>query len=505
MSITLMHLWCGMASSQIWPEGDEFIHRIYREHSPQTAQDFQQLADSIATLKQESACIADVASRVFLMNAWAFLDEALPMGWKDQIRIPESCQLSSARYHILVGAMHYRTKDWLAAASSFEQAIQLSRDSVFLTEAYNNLSATFEKIPERVNDVIPTIETALRYANRSQSPFLLNNIIALNIQMGNWSRAEEFAQRLPQDLTSSPNNLKFNILLNQMILDLRLNPTTPHQELLDEIFQLQVTPGNECTFGRLASKYLLMCNDYNGYSSRYTQLLDMIDHCPEAQETVQTEGLLYPPWREQFNPKDTANSPISLEAWQSLRRTQFHFLVEELDHPEDFGLPTPSPEPDEESQQDAHTWIWMAAIAGIAAGFMTGWFFWRQRRSSERLTRKHLRASLEGLKELVNQRQSTLVLLEEIKRLESEWLNPSAAPLLEQLSGHEFTPIEEEILRLLANGRTSKEIAILLDISLSHVYNIRTGLRKKFKLSESDDLDAWISDQASILGRKRTS
>lgn len=60
---------------------------------------------------------------------------------------------------------------------------------------------------------------------------------------------------------------------------------------------------------------------------------------------------------------------------------------------------------------------------------------------------------------------------------------------------------QEEILRMLANGRTSKEIAILLDVSLSYVYNIRTGLRKKFQLSESEDLDAWIVDQARILGR----
>ena len=104
----------------------------------------------------------------------------------------------------------------------------------------------------------------------------------------------------------------------------------------------------------------------------------------------------------------------------------------------------------------------------------------------------------------MNETRSNPILLEEIQRLENDWLGPSAAPLIEQFSDHEFTPIEEEILRLLANGRTSKDIAILLDISLSHVYNIRTGLRKKFQLSESEDLDAWIADQASILGRRRT-
>ncbi len=500
--ITIFQICCVIATGQVWADGDEFIHSIFRGKTPQTAKDFHHLADSLCSLTNEPECLAEVASRVFRMNAWAFLDEALPSDWEDQIQIPQACHMTSARYHVLVGVMHYRSKNWVQASASFEQAIQLSRDSLFLTEAFNNLSATYEKIPNRVNDVIPTIEKALRFASHSQSPFLLNNIVALNIQMGHWSRAQEFSQRLPSDLAQLPNNLRFNILLNQMILGLRLEPAKGSPDLIEEFSKLDVTPGNECTFGRIASKYLLVSDEYEEYVNRYPLLLEMIEQCPDAQENVQTEGLLYQPWRQHFNGKDTATSPISREEWQRLRRTQFHFLVEELDHPEAFGLPAIKPV--EESQSETDGWIWLSAIAALLLVAVAGWLSGRQRRRSERLTRKHLRTSLNRLRDLVNQTQSVPILLEEIQRLEDDWLSETATPLIEQFRHLEFTTLEEEILRLLANGRSSKEIASLLDVSLSHVYNIRTGLRKKFQLPESEDLDTWIADQVRILGRKRT-
>lgn len=293
VSTTIFQILSGIAASQGWPEGDEFIHRIHTSHSPQIAADFYQLADSILSLAEEPECISAIASRVFRMNAWAITDGPLPSDWQAQIQVPATCQLSSARYHMLVGTMHYKSKNWVDASSSFEQAIQLCRDSVFLMEAYNNLSAAFEKIPNRQMDAIPAIETALRYAKRSDSPFLLNNIIALNIQLGKWDRAAEFAARLPDDLSAFPNNLQFNLLLNRLTLALRLNAEDASVNLFDELNALPVTPGNECEFARLTSKFLLIKNAYDLYRLNFYKFQELIANCHDESSIVQTEGLLY--------------------------------------------------------------------------------------------------------------------------------------------------------------------------------------------------------------------
>ena len=501
-----LSIWLGIvwlpwecAVGQVWPEGDEFIHRIYRERSRQSATDFQQLADSILELPSPSTCQREAASQVFQMNAWVLLPDELPENWEDQISLPDSCQAISARYHILAGAMHYKSKDWPEAVQAFETAISLARDSVFLTEAYNNLSATLEKIAGREDQVIEAIEMALRYANQSQSPFLLNNIVALNIQRGNWARANQFSQRFLIDLSTLPNNLQFNIYLNRLILALRLEQTEDASELFNQLVGLDVTPGNECTFARIASKHLLIADAYERYRDMYGQLAKWIQLCPEASESVQTEGLLFQPWREAFQSTDTAQTPVSREAWQRLRRTQLHLLFDELDHSDSYGgLISARPE---EASSESSPWRWLAEGAGLLLILVLMGLLFKQRRNSEHLTRKRLRSGLGRLKELVGSTQSDPALLREIERLESEWLGKSVRPLLDRFKDVEFTPIEVEILRMLANGRTSKEIAILLDVSLSYVYNIRTGLRKKFQLSESEDLDAWIVDQARILGR----
>lgn len=201
-----------------------------------------------------------------------------------------------------------------------------------------------------------------------------------------------------------------------------------------------------------------------------------------------------------MNAGDTALEPIDLVRWQQLRRAQVLLLKNELDAPDQYGWPGKA---EGQTEVEGARLAWgLTILATALMAFGLGFLITKNQTKQHRLTRKRLRENLKTLKHLVTQTESDPALLREIERMENEWLNQPVLPKFEQFSEYEFTSMEAEILQLLASGRSSKEIAVLLDFSMSYIYNIRTGLRKKFKLEESDDLDAWIVERARIVKKK---
>jgi two-component system response regulator NreC len=81
------------------------------------------------------------------------------------------------------------------------------------------------------------------------------------------------------------------------------------------------------------------------------------------------------------------------------------------------------------------------------------------------------------------------------RRLLQQYLSQSAPDEMGQIS---ITPREKEILRLIAQGYTSKDIAAQLVISPSTVHTHRTNLMRKLNLSKRHELVQYARQQGLI-------
>jgi len=69
------------------------------------------------------------------------------------------------------------------------------------------------------------------------------------------------------------------------------------------------------------------------------------------------------------------------------------------------------------------------------------------------------------------------------------YLHPNAE--LEQSSRHVLTPREREVIQLLAEGKTSKEVAVALNLSVKTAETHRTNLMRKLDLHSVADLTLY--------------
>lgn len=67
-----------------------------------------------------------------------------------------------------------------------------------------------------------------------------------------------------------------------------------------------------------------------------------------------------------------------------------------------------------------------------------------------------------------------------------------------QLTSDPLTPRERQIIKLIAEGKTSKEIAILLFISIHTVNNHRKNIKKKLKIYNNADLIKYAMQRGYV-------
>jgi DNA-binding NarL/FixJ family response regulator len=67
-----------------------------------------------------------------------------------------------------------------------------------------------------------------------------------------------------------------------------------------------------------------------------------------------------------------------------------------------------------------------------------------------------------------------------------------------QLTNDPLTPRERQIIKLIAEGKTSKEIAILLFISIHTVNNHRKNIKKKLNIYKNADLIKYAMQQGYV-------
>ncbi len=487
----------GVCQAAQWLESDQAVHALFRSATPRSSGDFLRIADSLAA-RAPGSCTDQYVEQVMRLNGWVLDADDLPQDWLAQTQPQPECEDACARHAFLQGALHYRVQAWDQAVNAFKKAASLPSDSTFKHEALNNLSAAFDKRGDPADSVYFALEQALRYANKRQSPYILNNLAALEISRKNWKRAQQFIDRILTESGQLEVNLLFNVNLNHLSIALESRNLGLARNLMLGLDTLEVTPGNDCTYIRLISRYYLLENDLPGFREMYPTLQSRAFNCEVSDEGWQFERLLYQPLRSEVSRNDTLNEAVSHEAWSIIRWLQDH---------ERISLPAPLPVKAEmgptvkSTERPSPAWWMVLAAVAIAFG---GWFWQRKRAQTKKeeaylVTRKRIRKGLNEIRERLQTSHSAADLMQAIDRLEAEWLEQPASSTIQRAQPElDMSPIEEEVLHLLAHGRSSKEIAQILDLSVSYVYNIRGRLRKKLEVPDGVDFDDWIAKRFGI-------
>ena len=75
--------------------------------------------------------------------------------------------------------------------------------------------------------------------------------------------------------------------------------------------------------------------------------------------------------------------------------------------------------------------------------------------------------------------------------LDRETRNPGAIPKSDDRAGDSLTSREREVIQLLAEGKTSKEVAVTLHLSVKTAETHRTNLMRKLGLHSVADLTRY--------------
>ena len=289
-----------------------------------------------------------------------------------------------------------------------------------------------------------------------------------------------------------PGNLAFNLDLNLLVAHTAMGEHELAQAVYDRIKLQKITPGNHLKLGVAASEHLFLINDYDAYVKDHRWL----STCFESAQEVEGEYVwLYPPHRERLT-GDSVHAPASRREWDILRWSLVtrQRLLEALpanEIPADFA---DSEEIKEIKEVDHRIWL---ALLLFPFGMLAGWW---GRKSPRKRPHSHnnIHPLIQELKLHVEQGAQSSVILEQLNKLDGIWRAKHHEIHRQiKLTDAGLTRVEDQVLELIASGRTSKEIAHVLDLSVSYVYNVRTRLRKKLNVPDELQLEQWIHESTS--------
>lgn len=481
--------------SESWLQVDQHIHEVFRKHRPASQAEFHRIADSIHNHGLVT-CEDELTWAVMELNGWAWEPDFTPIDWVRKVEVRPSCELLSARFHFLKGALFYRERNWDLAIQSMKVAVELSQDSTFKSETYNNLSSAYERKYPHSDSVRQHLELALRFARDQNPPHLLNNLAAHYLRIGDWERAAFFLGRIDTDRVEIPVNLKFNIVQNQLEVAMHTGDCAAIEQGIEVISALPITPGNQCNHALILSKSLLFSDNYAKYVEQYVRLQSALLECSQEERESQLEAALFQPVRKSLFEGDSALVPVDEARWALLQLALSPSDGRTLSR---FGA-IPKAEPTG-SGEPAWYWFYLPLMGLVFTGVWGARLHYRlANRPLNPALAVQIRKGLQHLALLVEERHGEIEVIEEIQRLEREWLTGQVRLRVNAVSQEpELSPIEEEVLLLIANGRSSKDIARMKDLSVSYVYNIRVKLRKKFDIPEGVEISEWIQREATFV------
>jgi len=196
---------------------------------------------------------------------------------------------------------------------------------------------------------------------------------------------------------------------------------------------------------------------------------------------------LYQPGRAVLG--DTLSGPLSSAQWATIRwaSQQPEPLAAE---PEPLD---PAPAPEEPAPPFFPI---IGSVLLVVAGFGIG------RISLKKFGKQAPNGTVKHpiIAELLNQIKSgedEAAIVQNLHKLDGLWQlkHQSTYRTIQPTEG--LSMVEDQVLELIASGRTSKEIAQVLDLSVSYVYNVRARLRKKLNVPDELLLEQCIHESTS--------
>ena len=414
-----------------------------------------------------------------MLRGWAMNAEARPTNWRERIVLPEGCDPISARYHYQFAVMEYLDEDWTQAALHFHAARALSRDSLFHQECHTSLAACFDKLPDQRDSVMWHLEAALRWG--PTSPYLLNNIAGAYLDDQQGERALPFIQQaLAQD--ELPQNLAFNLTLNLLNAYQLTGQMTQAANVYDSVRQLQITAGNRIVYVRSLAEYLLASNRYDEYCAVHDELADLLDGEALTEGAIQW---LFQPGRSLLG--DTLTGPLSMAQWATIR-----WASQQPDPPATAPLDEAPALEDASSPLYPLVAATLLLLAGVGIGRMS-----LKKRSKSAATGNVKHPVIAELLSQIKAREDDDAIIQNLHKLDGLWQLKHQSTYRTIQPTEALSMVEDQVLELIASGRTSKEIAQVLDLSVSYVYNVRARLRKKLNVPDEKLLEQWIHESTS--------
>jgi DNA-binding CsgD family transcriptional regulator/tetratricopeptide (TPR) repeat protein len=469
----------GALHAASWNEADSLLHAWHRKHPNDDAQAYQEAGDSIRATQGD--CAAQLFGANLLLRGWAMNPKSRPTNWRERILLPEGCHPVSARYHYQYAVMEYLDEAWSQAVNHFNTARNTSRDSLFRQECHTSLAACFDKLTGQRDSVIWHLEAALRWG--PTSPYLLNNIAGAYLDELQGDRALPFILRaLDQD--ELPENLAFNLTLNLLNAYRITGQMEEAAEVYDSLKRMEITAGNRIPFVRSLAEYLLASNRYDEYRAVHDELTDLLAGEPLTEGAIQW---LFQPGRALLG--DTLISPLSKAQWATIR-----WACQQPPPPAAQSEPlqdAPAPEAPTSRAFPIIASI-LLFLAGVGMGRIS-----LTKRSKPAATSNVKHPIIAELLSQIEAQEDEEAIVRNLHKLDGLWQvkHKSTYRTIQPTEG--LSMIEDQVLELIASGRTSKEIAQVLDLSVSYVYNVRARLRKKLNVPDELLLEQWIHESTS--------
>ena len=469
----------GALAANPWNAADSLLHAWHRERPAANAEAHLAAGDSIRAARGD--CSGQLLGANLLLRGWAMQPKLKPTNWRERIALPEGCTPMSARYHYQYAVMEYIDESWSAAARHFNHARKLATDSLFHQECHTSLAACYDKLPNRRDSVMWHLEAALRWG--PTSPYLLNNIAAAYLDDQQGDRALPFIQRaLAQE--GLPENLAFNLNLNRLNACQMTGNTTEAAAVYDSLKHMEITAGNRIAYVRVLADYLLASNRYDEYCAVHDTLTGLLGGEPLADGAIQW---LFQPGRSLLG--DTLRGPITPTQWATIRWASEQPLP-----------PTTEPEPQEAAaapeEPASPLFPIIAGVLLLLAGVGLGRIPWKNRgKPAESGNVKH--PVIAELMRQVKAQDDDEAIIRNLQKLDGLWQLKHQSTYRTIQPAEALSMVEDQVLELIAGGRTSKEIAQVLDLSVSYVYNVRARLRKKLNVPDELLLEQWIHESTS--------
>ncbi len=477
--ILLLACWLALGAdgAGLWSGADSLLHAWHRERPTADAEAHLAAGDSVRAAQGD--CASQLFGANLMLRGWAMNPKARPTNWRERIQLPEGCEPVSARYHYQYAVMEYLDEAWSQAALHFNTARSISSDSLFNQECHTSLAGCFDKLPGRRDSVMWHLEAALRWG--PTSPYLLNNIAGAYVDDQQGARALPFIQRaLAQD--ELPQNLAFNLTLNLLNAYKLTNQMTQAAEVYDSLRQLEITAGNRVVYVRSVAEYLLASNRYDEYCAVHDELAELLTGEALTAGAIQW---LFQPSRSLLG--DTLPGPLTRAQWATIHWASQQPVPTAADAVEDV----PATE-----EPAAPLYPIAAATLLLLAGVGIGRLSLKNRSKPEASSNVKHPIIAELLRQ-IKAGDDDEAIIRNLHKLDGLWQvkHQSTYRTIQPTEG--LSMVEDQVLELIASGRTSKEIAQVLDLSVSYVYNVRTRLRKKLNVPDELLLEQWIHESTS--------